>query len=105
MTAMVYGYARCPTDETRQDVKRQEWELEGMGADAANVFCGYESGAKRGRRELSRLLDTAANGDTIAATELSRITRGTKGLVGIIGAAKEKRLKLVLGSFEADWQE
>lgn len=99
---MVYGYARCSTDETRQDIRRQERELEGMGVDAANIFCEYESGTKKDRRELTRLLDMAAGGDTIVATELSRITRSTKDLIGIIETAKEKRLKLVLGSFEAD---
>lgn len=99
---MVYGYARCSTDETRQDVKRQERELKEMGVDASHIFCEYESATKRDRRELGRLLDTVKNGDTIIATELSRITRSTKDLIEIIEIAKEKHLKLVLGSFEAD---
>ena len=99
---MIYGYARCSTDETRQDVKRQERELKEMGVDVSHIFCEYESGTKRDRRELGRLLDTVKNGDTIIATELSRITRSTKDLIEIIEIAKEKHLKLVLGSFEAD---
>ena len=99
---MIYGYARCSTDETRQDVKRQERELKEMGVDASYIFCEYESGTKRDRRELERLLNTVASGDTIVATELSRITRSTKDLIEIIEIAKEKHLKLVLGSFEAD---
>ena len=99
---MVYGYARCSTDETRQDVKRQERELQNLGVDASCIFCEYESATKRDRRELGRLLDTVKNGDTIIATELSRITRSTKDLIEIIEIAKEKHLKLVLGSFEAD---
>ena len=102
MSIMIYGYARCSTDESRQDVKRQERELKEMGVDASCVFCEYQSGTKRDRRELERLLNTVASGDTIVATELSRITRSTKDLIEIIEIAKEKHLKLVLGSFEAD---
>lgn len=99
---MIYGYARCSTDETRQDVKRQERELKEMGVDASYIFCEYESGTKRDRRELERLLNTVASGDTIVATELSRITRSTKDLIEIIEIAKEKHLKLIFGNFEAD---
>lgn len=99
---MIYGYARCSTDETRQDIKRQERELQNLGVDASHIFCEYESGTKRDRRELVRLLDTVKSGDTIIATELSRITRSTKDLIEIIEIAKEKHLKLIFGSFEAD---
>ena len=99
---MIYGYARCSTDETRQDVKRQERELQNLGVDASHIFCEYGSATKRDRRELGRLLDTVESGDTIIATELSRITRSTKDLIEIIEIAKTKRLRLVLGSFEAD---
>ena len=99
---MIYGYARCSTDETRQDVKRQERELQNLGVDASHIFCEYGSATKRDRRELGRLLDTVESGETIIATELSRITRSTKDLIEIIEIAKTKRLRLVLGSFEAD---
>lgn len=99
---MVYGYARCSTDETRQDIHRQELELKKMGVDSENMFCEYESATKRERRELNRLLAAVEDGDTIVATELSRITRSTKDLIEIIDIAKEKHLKLILGTFEAD---
>lgn len=44
-------------------------------------------------------------GDTIAATEVSRITRSTKQLCEIIDMVKQKRLKLILGSFIVDCTE
>lgn len=97
---MIYGYCRCSTDESRQDIKRQERELKSIGVDV--IFKEYESGAKRERLELNRLLDTVQDGDSIVATELSRITRSTKDLIWLIETAKEKRLKLVFGTFEAD---
>lgn len=97
---MNYGYARCSTDETRQDIHRQERDLRGLGAE--KIFCEYESGTKRNRAQLNLLLSVAEKGDVIIATELSRITRSTKDLIEIIDIAKEKHLKLILGTFEVD---
>lgn len=99
---MIYGYARCSTNEIKQDIHRQERELISRGVKHQNIFLKYESGTKRDRRELNRLLDTVQKGDTIIATELSRITRSTKDLIEILEIAKDKKLKLILGTFEAD---
>ena len=44
---------------------------------------------KADRAELGKLLDIAKPGDTILATEVSRITRSTKQLCEIIELAKE----------------
>lgn len=44
-------------------------------------------------------------GDTIVATEVSRITRSTKQLCEIIDIVKKKKLKLVLGTFIVDCTE
>ena len=99
---MMYGYARCSTDETRQDIDRQKRELMAKGVDSENVFCEYESGTKKDRTELNRLLRTVKDGDVIVSTELSRITRSTKDLIWIIDTAKEKKIKLILGTFDAD---
>ena len=99
---MIYGYARCSTNETKQDIYRQERELVSLGVKHQNIFLEYESGTKRDRKELNRLLSTVRQGDTVIATELSRITRSTKDLIEILEIAKSKKLKLILGTFEAD---
>lgn len=99
----VYGYCRCSTNENRQDITRQERDLKALGViDKKNIFKEYESGTKVNRVELQRLLDTVSKGDTIAATEVSRITRSTKQLCEIIELAKIKHIKLVLGTFIVD---
>lgn len=99
----VYGYCRCSTNETKQDISRQERELKAMGvADKNNIFKEYESGTKINRRELNRLLNIVCEGDTIIATEVSRITRSTKQLCEIIEIAKNKHLKLIFGMFIVD---
>lgn len=98
-----YGYARCSTNETKQDIQRQIRELRQMGVDRAGIYLEYESGTKINRVELQRLLDTAEAGDEIIALEVSRITRSTKQLCDIIETCKQKHLKLVIkGSVTID---
>lgn len=98
-----YGYARCSTNETMQDISRQERELKELGVtDKKNIFKEYESGTKADRIELGKLLSIVKKDDTIIATEVSRITRSTKQLCEIIELAKNKHIKLILGTFIVD---
>lgn len=99
---MIYGYARCSTNETLQDINRQIRELKQKGATDKTIYREYESGTKLNRVELQKLLDIVKPGDTILATEVSRLTRSTKQLCDVIEMAKEKRIKLVLGTFIVD---
>ena len=39
---MIYGYARCSTNETKQDIDRQVRELKAAGAE--KVYLEYEHG-------------------------------------------------------------
>ncbi len=99
---MIYGYARCSTNEKMQDINRQLRELKQQGATDTTIYLEYESGTKVDRKELNKLLNIVQSGDTIIATEVSRITRSTKQLCDIIELAKEKHIKLVLGTFVVD---
>lgn len=93
---MIYGYCRCSTNESKQDVNRQKRELKLMGVEDSLIFLEYESGTKINRPELNKLLSIIKEGDTIVSTEVSRITRSTKQLIDIIELVKEKQLKLVI---------
>ena len=93
---MIYGYCRCSTNETKQDVTRQKRELMEMGAVDSTIYMEYESGTKINRPELIKLINTVKEGDTIVVTEISRITRSTKQLCDIIDTVKTKRLKLII---------
>lgn len=96
----VYGYARCSTDESKQDINRQIRELKEMGCTKKEyMYFEYESGTKTDRVELNKLLEQVQEGDTIVTTEVSRITRSTKQLCDIIELAQEKHLKLIIGTF------
>lgn len=99
---MEYGYCRCSTNENRQDIDRQKRELKKLGIREENIYWEYESGAKADRVQLNRLLDTINEGDTIACTEVSRLTRSTKQLCELIEFSKEKQIKLIIGNFVVD---
>ena len=99
---MIYGYARCSTNEELQDINRQVRELKQLGATDKTIYLEYESGTKVNRAELLKLLDVVQSGDTIVATEVSRITRSTKQLCEIIELAKERCIKLIFGNFVVD---
>lgn len=99
---MIYGYARCSTNEKLQDINRQVRELKQAGACDETIYLEYESGTNTNRAELNKLLNIVQKGDTIISTEVSRITRSTKQLCDIIELAKAKQIKLILGSFVVD---
>lgn len=97
---MMWGYCRCSVKEKGyQDITRQYRELEKMGVKRENIFGEYESGTKVEREQLTKLLNIVKKGDIIACTEASRITRSIKQLIEILEFAKNKQIKLILGSF------
>lgn len=98
----IYGYARCSTNESRQDITRQERELIAMGADKHNIYWEYAKGSKEDRTEFQKLLKLLDEGDTIVCTEVSRLSRSTKQLCEVIQLVKDKHLKLVIGAFVVD---
>ena len=99
---MLYGYARCSTDENKQDITRQVRELKQKGVSEADIFLEYQSGMKTDRLQLARLLERVQPMDTIVSTEVSRITRSTQQLCEIVERAKRDKLCLMFGSFVVD---
>ena len=79
---MKYGYARCSTNEDKQDINRQIRELKAAGAD--EVVFEYEHGDAKVKQNLSMLLEHAAEGDTVITLEVSRLTRSTQQLCEIV---------------------
>ena len=97
-----YGYCRCSTDESRQDIDRQRRELRKLGVKDENIYFEYVTGKKLVKIEWERLLAKIEDGGTIVTTEVSRISRSTKQLCEIIELAQERRIKLIIGSMEID---
>lgn len=98
---MNYGYARCSTNETKQDINRQVRELKEAGAD--EIFLEYEHGDSKIKDQQRALFETATEGDTIITLEVPRLARSTKQLCEIIDLIHDKKLRLVIvGSITLD---
>ncbi len=98
---MIYGYARCSTNETKQDISRQIRELKANGAE--KIFLEYEHGDAAVKKELEKLFEIVVAGDTIIVLEVPRLARSTKQLCEIIELVKHKQIKLVIvGSITVD---
>ena len=98
---MNYGYARCSTNETKQDINRQVRELKAAGAE--EIVVEYEHGDSKIKSQQAAMFDQAAAGDTIIVLEVSRLARSTQQLCEIIERVREKHLRLVIvGSITLD---
>ena len=101
---MTYGYARCSTNETKQDINRQVRELKSAGADT--LFLEYEHGDSKVKSQQEAMFAQAQAGDTILTLEVPRLARSTQQLCEIIDHVREKRLRLVIiGSITLDCRE
>lgn len=99
---MEYGYARASTNSDKQDIGRQKRELVAIGIKEHNIFWEYESGSHEDREKLQQLLETVKQGDTIACTEVSRLSRSTKQLCEILEFVEKNKIKLIVGTFIVD---
>ena len=98
---MNYGYARCSTNETKQDINRQVRELKAAGAE--EIFIEYEHGDSKIKSQQAQMFAQAQAGATIIVLEVSRLARSTQQLCEIIERVREKRLRLVIvGSITLD---
>ena len=101
---MTCGYARCSTNETKQDINRQVRELKTAGADT--LFLEYEHGDSKVKSQQAQMFAQAQAGDTILTLEVPRLARSTQQLCEIIERVREKRLRLVIiGSITLDCRE
>ncbi len=101
---MTYGYARCSTNETKQDINRQVRELKSAGAE--EIFLEYEHGDSRVKPRQAEMFAQAQAGDTIITLEVPRLARSTQQLCEIIDRVREKRLRLVIvGSITLDCRQ
>ena len=96
-----WGYARCSTNEEKQDITRQINQLKDAGAE--EVIFEYEHGDAKVKKSLQLLLDSAQAQDTIITLEVSRLSRSTQQLCEIVNIIKSKRLRLIIvGSITID---
>lgn len=98
-----YGYARCSTNESKQDISRQIRELQEAGVPPTHIYLEYVSGVQEEKEKLTQLLSIMKEGDTLCVTEISRISRSTKQLCEFIAFVEKRNLRLqVLNSITID---
>ena len=98
---MNFRYARCSTNESKQDIDRQVRELKAAGAE--KVYLEYEHGDSAVKQVQQSMFELAQEGDTIITMEVSRLARSTKQLCEIIDLVKGKSLCLIIvGSITMD---
>ena len=93
---MIFGYARCSTNENKQDLNRQVRELKELGATDKTIYKEFITGSANVKVEFEKLLRVIEEGDTLVVTEVSRISRSTKQLCEIIELVQERKLKLII---------
>ena len=98
---VTHGYARCSTNETRQDIDRQVRELKAAGA--TKIWMEYEHGDAETKEEQEHMWAAIQAGDTIVVTEPSRLSRSVQQFCRIVDVIKSKRIRLqILGSITID---
>lgn len=98
---VTHGYARCSTNETRQDIDRQVRELRAAGA--TRIWREYEHGDAETKEQQMIMWDVVQPGDTVVITEPSRLSRSVQQFCSIVETIRGKRIRLqVLGSITID---
>lgn len=90
---MEFGYARVSKKEQKLD--RHVDALKEYGIHKANIYLEKETGRKRNRPELEKLLATIEEGDKIVTTELTRLGRSTRDLILLSEELSERGVELV----------
>lgn len=97
----VHGYARCSTNETRQDIDRQVRELKAAGV--TRIWMEYEHGDAPTKEQQDMMWDTVRPGETVIIAEPSRLSRSVQQFCEIVDVIKSKRIRLqILGSITID---
>ena len=75
---MDYGYSRCSTNETKQDINRQVRELKAAGAE--QIFVEYEHGDAKVKSQQQAMFAEAQAGDTRSEEHTSElpVTRSSR---------------------------
>ena len=98
---VTHGYARCSTNEGKQDIDRQVRELRTAGA--TRIWMEYEHGDAPTKEQQNMLWDTVHPGDTVIITEPSRLSRSVQQFCEIVETIKTKCIRLqILGSITID---
>lgn len=89
----IYGYSRVST--SAQDWTTQVDALIKFGCDDRDIYREKQSGAKRDRQELRRVLDLLREGDTLVVYRLDRLARSQLHLLQVVEEIEAQGARLV----------
>ena len=92
----VWGYARCSTNEKKQNIEMQLRALKETGATDETIYVEWESGSKEDRKELNKLFNAVRDFDTISVYSIDRVSRSSLQFIKIINFIEEHHLKLII---------
>jgi len=85
------GYVRVSSFS--QSTNRQDDAMKALGVD--RLFVEKLSGKSANRPELKKMLEYAREGDTVVVSDISRLARSTRDLLGIIDHLNQKQVGFV----------
>jgi len=105
MDEIIAGYARCSTNEKKQDIDRQVRELKKRGTQ--KIYLEYEHGDSKVKPQLENFFAEAISGKTTLITlEVSRLSRSVQQLCDIIERVKEAQIRLeIVDSITVDCRQ
>ena len=96
MTALLIGYARCPTDQ--QDLTAQHDGLITLGVSPTRIYVDHGlTGTNRDRPGLREALAACREGDTLVVTKLDRLARSLPDARAIADELTAGQVRLNLG--------
>ncbi len=100
---MIYGYARCSTNEKRQDIDRQVMILCGAGVPRDNIVLEYAHRDAPKKDKLEALFARMVKGDALITSEVTRLVGSMRQLCDIIDIVKDKSIRLqIVGGLTVD---
>ncbi len=87
---MRIGYARVSTQD--QNLDRQRDQLRQDGCE--RIYEEKVSGANSDRPEQIRMLDALREGDVVVVTELSRLSRSVRNLIGLMEGIHKNKVEV-----------
>jgi DNA invertase Pin-like site-specific DNA recombinase len=85
---MLVSYIRV--SKSNMCLDRQIDSVVAAGVDFRNIYQEKETGTKRDRKELDRMIKELKHGDIVIVAEISRLSRSTKDLLEIVELINSK---------------
>lgn len=104
MFKIIKAYVRCSTSEDKQDITRQIRELEEK-YEIDKIYSEYISSQSADRQAFELLVNELERGDTVVASEVSRLSRSTVDFISFLDIIKSKKCRLIVNSMIIDCRD